>query len=95
MLTFVVPSTHTETDVEEGPLPELGGEVVLLVGVRDEGVVRGHHGDVEMDKILEEWRLVRAGVTSGNYVTVKIGSVKPDGEYSRLSFQWLSTFQWV
>jgi hypothetical protein len=62
----VVPAAHAETDVQEGPLPGLGGEIVLLVGVGDEGVVRGHHGDVEVDKVAEERRLVRARVASGD-----------------------------
>jgi hypothetical protein len=62
----VVPAAHTKTDVQEGPLPGLGGEVILLVGVGNEGVVRGHHGDVEVDKVAEEGRLVRARVASGD-----------------------------
>lgn len=45
---LVVPGAHTETDIENGPLPELGSEVVLLVWVWDKGVVGSHHGDVEM-----------------------------------------------
>ena len=52
--------------MQDGPLPELGGEVVLLVRVRDEGVVGGHHGDVEVDEVVEEGRLVGAGVASGD-----------------------------
>ena len=63
---MVVPAAHAETDVQEGPLPGLGGEVVLLVRVGNESVVRGHHGDVEVDEVAEEGRLVRARVASGN-----------------------------
>jgi hypothetical protein len=62
----VVPAAHAETDVQERPLPRLGGEVILLVGVGNEGVVRGHHGDVEVDKVAEEGRLVRARVACGD-----------------------------
>lgn len=44
--------------MENGPLPESRSKVVLLVGVGDEGVVGGHHGDIEVDEVLEERRLV-------------------------------------
>lgn len=54
----VVPTTHAETNVQDGPLPPLGGKVVLLVGVGDQSVVGGHHRDIEMDKVMEEGRLV-------------------------------------
>lgn len=54
----VVPTTHAEADVEERPLPGFGSKVILLVRVWDESVVRCHHGDVEVDKVAQEWRLV-------------------------------------
>ena len=44
--------------MENGPLPESRSKVVLLVGIGDEGVVGGHHGDIEVDEVLEERRLV-------------------------------------
>jgi hypothetical protein len=50
--TLVVPAAHTKADVEDWPFPEFGGEVILLVGVRNKSVVGGHHGDVEMDEVL-------------------------------------------
>ncbi len=61
----VVPAAHAQADVQEGPLPEVGGEVVLLVGVGDEGVVGGHHGDVEVHEVAEEGRFVGPGVAGG------------------------------
>jgi hypothetical protein len=57
-LTVVVPATHTKTDVKDRPLPESRSEIVLLVRVRDKRVVRSHHGDVKVDEVLEEGRLV-------------------------------------
>lgn len=51
---MIIPPAHAETDVQEWPLPELGGEIVLLVWVRDKRVVRGHHGHVQVDKVTEE-----------------------------------------
>ena len=42
----IVPGAHSETDVKDGPLPKVRGEVILFIGVRDQGVVGGHHGDV-------------------------------------------------
>jgi len=35
----VVPAAHAETDIEERPLPRSRGQVILLVRVRDKGVV--------------------------------------------------------
>jgi hypothetical protein len=61
-LTVVVPAAHAKTDVKKRPLPELGGEIVLLVGVGHQRVVRGHHSNVQVNKVLEEWRLVVTGV---------------------------------
>ena len=58
MLTVIVPTAHAEADVEKRPLPWLGGKVILLVGVGDKGVVGGHHGDVKVDEVAEEGRLV-------------------------------------
>ena len=57
-LTIIVPAAHAESNVEKGPLPEGGGEIILLVGVWYERVVGSHHGDIEVDEILPERRLV-------------------------------------
>lgn len=65
----VVPTTHAQTDVENGPLPPLRGQVVLLIGIGHKGVVGGHHGNVEVDEVVEEGRLVRARVARGNYIS--------------------------
>lgn len=58
----VVPAAHAETDVQDWPLPPLGGEIVLLVRIWNEGVVGGGHRDVQMDEVLEERRLVGVGI---------------------------------
>lgn len=63
---MVVPAAHAEADVEDGPLPELGGKVILFVWVGDESVVGSHHRDVEMHEIAEEGRFVGARFTSGD-----------------------------
>lgn len=60
---MVVPAAHAEADVEDRPLPELGCKVVLLVWIGDKGVVGRHHGDVEVQEVPEEGRLVRAWIT--------------------------------
>ena len=65
-LTVIVPTAHAESNVEKGPLPEGGSEIILLVGVWYERVVGSHHGDVEVDEVAEEGRLVRARVASGD-----------------------------
>jgi hypothetical protein len=62
----VVPATHTETNVQDWPLPELRGEVILLVRIRDQSVVGGHHRNIQMDEILEERRFVRSSISGGN-----------------------------
>jgi len=67
-LTIIVPSTHTKTNMEKRPLPERGGEIVLLVRIGYKRIVGGHHGNVEMDEVLEEGRLVVPRVTSWKLV---------------------------
>lgn len=62
-LTVIVPTAHAESNVEKGPLPEGGSEIILLVGVWYERVVGSHHGDVEVDEILPERRLVVSRLT--------------------------------
>lgn len=59
----VIPAAHAKSDVEDGPLPPLGGQVVLLVGIRHKGVVGCHHSHVEMDEVVNERRLVNIGIT--------------------------------
>lgn len=44
----VAPATHAETETQEWPVERLGSENVLLVGVGDQGIVGGPHGDVQM-----------------------------------------------
>ena len=93
----VVPTAHAETDVEKRPLPGSGCQVILLVWVGYKSVVRGHHSDVEMDKVTEEGRLIRTRVAGGNCECVNTNNwqylyIKM---YSRFSFQWDSTFQCV
>lgn len=61
----VVPTAHTETDVENRPLPELGCKIVLLIRIGNKGIVRGHHGYVQVDEVLEEGRLVCSGISGG------------------------------
>ena len=48
----IVPTTHSEADIEYRPLPELGCEIVLLVGVWNKSVVGCHHGYIQMDEVL-------------------------------------------
>ena len=43
---LVVPAAHPKSDMEEGPLPPLRGEVVLFVGIGNKSVVGSHHGNV-------------------------------------------------
>jgi len=57
----------------------LGGEVVLLVWVGNEGVVGCHHGDVEVDEVLEEGRLVGSWVTRGKLL-IPMALYVPVGE---------------
>jgi hypothetical protein len=59
----VVPAAHTESDVQNGPLPELRGEIILLVGIRNQSVVGCHHGNVQVDEILQERRSVCSGIS--------------------------------
>ena len=66
--TVIVPAAHAETDIEDGPLPKFGCEVVLLVRIRDKRIVGCHHGNVQVDKITEKGRLVSTGITRGEFL---------------------------
>ena len=48
---LVAPAAHAETDAQEGPVKRLRREDVLLVRVRDEGVVRRGHRDVQVPEV--------------------------------------------
>lgn len=37
--SVVIPRTHSETDIKDRPLPELRGQVILLIRIRDEGII--------------------------------------------------------
>ncbi len=63
---MVIPAAHTKANVENGPLPEVGSEVILLVRVRNESVVGGHHCDVEVEKVADEGGFVGPWITGGN-----------------------------
>ena len=63
----VVPAAHAEADVQDGPLPELGGEIVLFIRIRDKGIVGGHHGDIQVGEIAHEGGFVGARIPSGYY----------------------------
>lgn len=76
----VVPAAHAETNMKNGPLPVLRCEIVLLIRVRDERVVGGHHGNVQVDKVAEERGLVGANVGRGELV-VPVRFDVPVGEY--------------
>ena len=65
--TMVVPSTHSKSDIQDGPLPELRGKIVLLVRVGNQCIVGRHHGHVEMEEISEEGRFVRSWISGRHY----------------------------
>lgn len=65
---IITPTAHTETDVKERPLPPLGGKVILLVRVGDQSVVGGHHSDVQVDEVMEEWGLVNTSLGGRDYI---------------------------
>lgn len=54
----VCPSTHSQSEVEEGPIGWRRGENVFLVRVGHQSIVRSHHGNVKMPEILPEGGLV-------------------------------------
>lgn len=51
----VVPGTHAKANLEYRPLPEFRRKIILFVWVRDKGVVRSHHGNIQVNKVLEKW----------------------------------------
>lgn len=58
----VIPAAHAKADIQDGPLPPLRSQVILLVGIRHQGIVGSHHGNIEVDEIVDKGRLVNAGV---------------------------------
>lgn len=79
--------------MEERPLPRSRSQIILLVWIRDKSIVAGHHGDIEMDKVAEERRSVRAWVSRGHYTVLALPHIQGLAYYLHFSFQWLSTFQ--
>ena len=53
-------------------MPGFGGEVVLFVGVWDEGVVGCHHGYVQVHEVAEEWGFVGAWVAGRDWGTKSV-----------------------
>lgn len=50
----VIPGAHAKANVENWPLPEFRRKVILFIRVRDKGIVRCHHGNIKVNKILEK-----------------------------------------
>jgi len=48
---IIIPRAHPQSDMENGPLPPLGSQIVLLIGIGHKGVVGRHHSNVKMDEI--------------------------------------------
>jgi hypothetical protein len=65
---IITPPAHTETDMKERPLPPLGSKVVLLIRVRHQSVVGGHHSDVQVNEVVEEWGLVNTSLGGRDYI---------------------------
>lgn len=78
----IIPGAHTQADIQNGPLPELRGQVVLLVGVRHQRIIRCHHGNVEVNKVLQERRLIRARIPGGHCIYTISNSDTCDEESS-------------
>ena len=43
---LIIPAAHSQTNMEDRPLPPLGSQIVLLVRIGNKSVVGGHHGNV-------------------------------------------------
>jgi hypothetical protein len=48
-------------------LPEVRGQIILLVWIRHESIVGCHHGNVQMDEIFQERRSVILSFARRNY----------------------------
>jgi hypothetical protein len=64
----IAPTAHSKTNMEERPLPPLGSKVILLVRIGNQSVVGGHHGDVQVNKVVEERRLVNTSLGRGELI---------------------------
>jgi hypothetical protein len=59
---LVVPAAHSQSNVQNGPLPPVRCQIILLVWVRNQGVVGSHHGNVQVEEILQERRFEGLGL---------------------------------
>lgn len=66
----VAPATHSQTKIQERPVKGQGCEDILLVRIRHEGVIRVHHGDVEMPEIAQERRLEVFDIGRRHYTVI-------------------------
>lgn len=68
----IVPAAHAQAYVKNRPLPPLRGKVILLVRIGNQSIVGGHHCDIEMNEIVDERRLVLAGLRRRHCVNVSM-----------------------
>lgn len=85
--TFI-PGTHAKTNLKYRPLPEFRRKIILLVWVRDKSVVGCHHGNIQVNKVLEKFRLVGSRITRRHYnrgsvMLYKGHAVKREGNLRR------------
>jgi hypothetical protein len=57
------PTAHAQAEPHERPIPRSGRENVLFVWVRNKGVIRCHHGDVQVPKVTKERRAIQLHLT--------------------------------
>ena len=74
----VRPGAHAQADPQQRPIRWQGREDVILVWVWYEGVVRGHHRDIQVPKVAQERRAVEFGVTRGHCVAQMGGQYTPN-----------------
>ena len=60
----IFPRTHSKTDIQNRPLPELGCKIILLVWIWHQSVVGCRHCHVEMYKVSKERRLICSRIGS-------------------------------
>ncbi|KAI3482898.1 hypothetical protein L1887_54220 [Cichorium endivia] len=73
----VVPRVHAQSIPQPRPVERLARQNVLLVRVRDERIVRGHHRHVEVDKVAQEGRAVELLIARRQTVVPVVLNVPP------------------
>lgn len=68
--SIVIPRAHPEPNIKYWPLPKFRGEIILFIWVRNQRIVGRHHGNIQMNKVFQERRLVGSWITRWDCILI-------------------------